>query len=110
MSDPRCGRGLVFTDHSDRRETMVVECWRDYEDEELVVQALLGKIAAFDELVLRYRPAVLAAISRQAPLTGGRGGDLPGGVPPILQSAVDAARPQPLPRLAARHRAARSDP
>src|SRR2546422_1397354 len=41
------------------------ERWQEFEDEKLVVAALLGDIAAFDVLVLRYRPAVLAAVSRQ---------------------------------------------
>src|SRR5438034_5957097 len=42
-----------------------IERWQEFEDEELVVASLLGEIAAFDVLVLRYRPAVLAAVSRQ---------------------------------------------
>jgi RNA polymerase sigma-70 factor (ECF subfamily) len=42
-----------------------LERWREFPDEDLVVAALLGEIAAFDVLVLRYRPAVLAAVSRQ---------------------------------------------
>lgn len=46
---------------------MAVEQWREYEDAELVVEALLGKGTAFDELVFRYRPAVLAAVLRQVP-------------------------------------------
>jgi RNA polymerase sigma-70 factor, ECF subfamily len=41
------------------------ERWQEFEDEKLVVAALLGDVAAFDVLVLRYRPAVLAAVSRQ---------------------------------------------
>jgi RNA polymerase sigma-70 factor (ECF subfamily) len=32
--------------------------WTEFEDEELVVAALLGNLAAFDELVRRFRPAV----------------------------------------------------
>ena len=44
---------------------MAIERWQEFEDEKLVVAALLGDIAAFDVLVLRYRPAVLAAVSRQ---------------------------------------------
>ena len=44
---------------------MAFERWQEFEDEKLVVAALLGDIAAFDVLVLRYRPAVLAAVSRQ---------------------------------------------
>src|SRR2546427_7368381 len=31
--------------------------WTEFEDEELVVAALLGNLAAFDELVRRFRPA-----------------------------------------------------
>jgi RNA polymerase sigma-70 factor (ECF subfamily) len=47
-------------------ETAVaIERWQEFADEELVVASLLGDIAAFDVLVLRYRPAVLAAVSRQ---------------------------------------------
>jgi RNA polymerase sigma-70 factor (ECF subfamily) len=44
---------------------VAIERWQEFEDEELVVASLLGQIAAFDVLVLRYRPAVLAAVSRQ---------------------------------------------
>lgn len=44
---------------------MAFERWLEFEDEKLVVAALLGDIAAFDVLVLRYRSAVLAAVSRQ---------------------------------------------
>jgi RNA polymerase sigma-70 factor, ECF subfamily len=44
---------------------VAIERWQEFEDEKLVVAALLGDIAAFDVLVLRYRPAVLAAVSRQ---------------------------------------------
>lgn len=44
---------------------MGIERWQEFADEELVVAALLGEIAAFDVLVLRYRPGVLAAVSRQ---------------------------------------------
>ena len=44
---------------------MAFERWQEFEDEKLVVAALLGDVAAFDVLVLRYRPAVLAAVSRQ---------------------------------------------
>jgi len=44
---------------------VALERWHEFEDEELVVAALLGEIAAFDVLVLRYRPAVMAAITRQ---------------------------------------------
>lgn len=44
---------------------MAIERWQEFEDEDLVVASLLGEIAAFDVLVLRYRPAVLAAVSRQ---------------------------------------------
>jgi hypothetical protein len=32
--------------------------WTEFEDGELVVAALLGNLAAFDELVQRFRPAV----------------------------------------------------
>jgi RNA polymerase sigma-70 factor, ECF subfamily len=32
--------------------------WTEFADEELVVAALLGNLAAFDELVRRFRPAV----------------------------------------------------
>jgi RNA polymerase sigma-70 factor (ECF subfamily) len=32
--------------------------WSEFADEELVVAALLGNLAAFDELVRRFRPAV----------------------------------------------------
>jgi RNA polymerase sigma-70 factor, ECF subfamily len=47
-------------------ETAVaMERWQEFADEELVVASLLGDIAAFDVLVLRYRPAVMAAVSRQ---------------------------------------------
>ena len=42
---------------------MAFERWQEFEDEKLVVAALLGDIAAFDVLVLRYRPAVLAAVA-----------------------------------------------
>jgi RNA polymerase sigma-70 factor, ECF subfamily len=44
---------------------MAFEQWQEFTDDELVVAALLGEFAAFDVLVLRYRPAVLAAVSRQ---------------------------------------------
>lgn len=44
---------------------MAIERWQEFADEELVVAALLGEIAAFDVLVLRYRQAVLAAVQRQ---------------------------------------------
>lgn len=44
---------------------MAIERWQEFADEELVVAALLGDIAAFDVLVLRYRPAVLASVARQ---------------------------------------------
>jgi RNA polymerase sigma-70 factor, ECF subfamily len=44
---------------------MAFEPWHEFTDEELVVAALLGEFGAFDVLVLRYRPAVLAAVSRQ---------------------------------------------
>jgi RNA polymerase sigma-70 factor (ECF subfamily) len=44
---------------------LAFERWQEFADEELVVGALLGDVAAFDVLVLRYRPAVLAAVSRQ---------------------------------------------
>jgi RNA polymerase sigma-70 factor (ECF subfamily) len=44
---------------------MAIERWEEYEDEELVVEALLGKAAAFDALVVRYRSAVLAAVVRR---------------------------------------------
>jgi RNA polymerase sigma-70 factor (ECF subfamily) len=44
---------------------MAYEHWLEFGDDELVVAALLGEIAAFDMLVLRYRPAVLAAVGRQ---------------------------------------------
>jgi RNA polymerase sigma-70 factor (ECF subfamily) len=44
---------------------VALERWQEFADEELVVASLLGDIAAFDVLVLRYRPAVLAAVSRQ---------------------------------------------
>ena len=44
---------------------MAIERWEEFADEELVLAALLGEIAAFDVLVLRYRPGVLAAVSRQ---------------------------------------------
>jgi RNA polymerase sigma-70 factor (ECF subfamily) len=44
---------------------VVIERWQEFADEELVVASLLGQVAAFDVLVLRYRPAVLAAVSRQ---------------------------------------------
>jgi RNA polymerase sigma-70 factor (ECF subfamily) len=41
--------------------------WDDYEDAELVVETLVGNIAAFDALVVRYRTAVLATVLRQVP-------------------------------------------
>src|SRR6266516_3946216 len=63
--------------------------WQEFEDEKLVVAALLGDVAAFDVLVLRY---------------------LPGGVPARIQGAAAVGRPQSLPRLAARHRPAAGDP
>jgi RNA polymerase sigma-70 factor (ECF subfamily) len=44
---------------------VAIERWQEFEDEELVVASLLGEIAAFDVLVLRYRPGVMAAVSRQ---------------------------------------------
>jgi RNA polymerase sigma-70 factor (ECF subfamily) len=44
---------------------VAIERWHDFADEELVVASLLGQVAAFDVLVVRYRPAVLAAVSRQ---------------------------------------------
>lgn len=44
---------------------MAIERWQEFTDAELVVAALLGEIAAFDVLVLRYRPGVLAAIGRR---------------------------------------------
>jgi RNA polymerase sigma-70 factor (ECF subfamily) len=43
---------------------MVVDRWEEYEDAELVVEALLGNLTAFDTLVQRYRCAVLAAVLR----------------------------------------------
>src|SRR5215212_10123790 len=44
---------------------MMMERWEEFSDAELVVAAVLGEIAAFDVLVLRYRPGVLATVSRQ---------------------------------------------
>jgi RNA polymerase sigma-70 factor, ECF subfamily len=41
-------------------------CWAEVTDGELVVAALLGALAAFDELVRRYRPAVRLAARRYA--------------------------------------------
>lgn len=46
---------------------MAGERWQDYEDAELVVEVLLGKTAAFDELVARYRAAVFATVLRLVP-------------------------------------------
>src|SRR5947209_1806364 len=43
------------------------ELWADAADEELVVAALLGYLAAFDELVRRFRPAVRLTARRYAP-------------------------------------------
>jgi RNA polymerase sigma-70 factor, ECF subfamily len=51
--------------HPFPESVVVIERWQEFTDEELVVAALLGDVAAFDVLVLRYRPAVLAAVSRQ---------------------------------------------
>jgi RNA polymerase sigma-70 factor, ECF subfamily len=56
-SDPASRTGV--------EEAVAIERWQEFTDEELVVAALLGEIAAFDVLVLRYRPAVLAAVARQ---------------------------------------------
>jgi RNA polymerase sigma-70 factor, ECF subfamily len=39
--------------------------WDDYEDAELVIETLVGNVAAFDSLVRRYRAAVLATVLRQ---------------------------------------------
>jgi len=41
--------------------------WQEYEDVELVVECLVGNAAAFDGLVARYRPAVLATVLRLVP-------------------------------------------
>src|SRR3989454_10039681 len=71
------------------------ERWQEFEDEKLVVAALLGDIAAFDVLVLRYRPAVLAAGSRQISRRGPAGGVCQGGVPLAVKA---------LPQLAGRSR------
>jgi RNA polymerase sigma-70 factor, ECF subfamily len=38
--------------------------WADLEDDELVIVALLGHLAAFDELVKRFRPAVRLTVRR----------------------------------------------
>jgi RNA polymerase sigma-70 factor (ECF subfamily) len=40
--------------------------WAEFADEELVVAALLGDLAAFDELVHRFRPAVRLTARRYA--------------------------------------------
>jgi len=45
--------------------TMAIERWQEFTDAELVLAAVLGEIAAFDVLVLRYRPGILATIGRQ---------------------------------------------
>ncbi len=45
---------------------MTPGCWPELTDEELVVAALLGALAAFDELVRRYRPAVRLTARRYA--------------------------------------------
>src|SRR5436309_14817606 len=60
---PRSGRRwlIVGTGGSG----VAIERWQEFEDEELVVASLLGQIAAFDVLMVRYRPAVRAAVSRQ---------------------------------------------
>jgi RNA polymerase sigma-70 factor (ECF subfamily) len=42
-----------------------VEQWQGLPDGALVIASLAGEIAAFDALVLRYRPAVLAAVRRR---------------------------------------------
>jgi RNA polymerase sigma-70 factor (ECF subfamily) len=60
---PRSGRQQFIVGMGGRG--VAIERWQEFEDEELVVASLLGEIAAFDVLVLRYRPAVLAAVSRQ---------------------------------------------
>jgi RNA polymerase sigma-70 factor (ECF subfamily) len=44
---------------------MAIERWQEFSDAELVVAALLGQIAAFDVLVLRYRSGVLASIGNR---------------------------------------------
>jgi RNA polymerase sigma-70 factor (ECF subfamily) len=44
---------------------MAIERWQEFTDAELVLAAVLGEIAAFDVLVLRYRPGILATIGRQ---------------------------------------------
>lgn len=45
---------------------MKADVWADRTDEELVVAALLGYLAAFDELVRRFRPAVRLTARRFA--------------------------------------------
>ncbi len=59
--------GCPIIGRHEKGRTVTVERWDEYEDEELVVEALLGQTTAFDALVHRYRPAVLAAVLRQAP-------------------------------------------
>jgi RNA polymerase sigma-70 factor (ECF subfamily) len=49
---------------------MAIEHWQNFSDAELVVAAVYGEIAAFDVLVLRYRPGVLATIARQVSQRG----------------------------------------
>lgn len=38
--------------------------WKSYSDVELVVAALIGDLRAFDELAVRYRPAMLAVAGK----------------------------------------------
>lgn len=45
---------------------MAVDCWEELHDGELVMAALTGALAAFDELVRRYRPAVRLTARRYA--------------------------------------------
>jgi RNA polymerase sigma-70 factor (ECF subfamily) len=42
------------------------DCWAELTDGELVVATVMGALAAFDELVRRYRPAVRLAARRYA--------------------------------------------
>lgn len=44
---------------------MAIERWQESTDAELVLAAVLGEIAAFDVLFLRYRPGLLATVGRQ---------------------------------------------
>src|SRR5260370_10026531 len=76
---------------------VAIERWQEFEDEELVVAALLGDVAAFDVLVLRYRPAVLAAVSRQISRRGLGEGIFPGAFLLAFKALPPVADPPPFP-------------